>query len=754
MPNIEPRRTLFQKYATYFAGLVTVALLASGLVGLYFAYHDYRVLIEELQREKARAVALRIEQFARLIEAQLRASLLLREAGASEDLNELHLELIRLLRQAPAVIDVAWVDGSGVQQVKVSRIGRDEIGRAMDWSNEPGFIAARTGAFHASPVYFRAESEPYAIFAVGNESAAAGVLLAEVNLKFVWEVVSAIRIGNAGYAYVVDSDGRLVSHPEIGLVLRKTDLSWLPQVRAALVVPGNSEGNVTIATASANGLKRPSLTAQASIPLLGWHVFVEQPLAEAFEPLYDAALRTAVLLVVGVALAVVAALALARKMSAPIRVLTERATRIGEGRLDERVEIATGDELQALADQFNQMADKLRESHAGLEQKIEIRTRELAAANAAKSRFLAIASHDLRQPMHALGLFVAQLKETRSAGERERLLGKVEASSEAVSELLEALLDISKLDAGAVTAHPAAFNLQILLNRLEPGFSMAAQAKGLRLRVRPSMLQVMTDPLLLERIVGNLAANAVRYTSEGGVLLACRRRGQRARIEVWDTGPGIPAGELDRIFDEFYQVRVPLADGAKGLGLGLAIVKRLAQLLELEVEVRSIEGRGSLFALEVPLSASLPGTAFAKSALSPGPMRFDGALALVVDDDRDAREALAGLLRQWGWRVITAESGDQALVALGDNPPHLDVVITDYWLAAAELGTHVIERVRAACGGNIPAIVVSGDITADLRESMQVASLQLLQKPLQAAKLRTLLHYLRPQHQPADAAQA
>ena len=361
------RRTLFRKYAVYFAGLVSVALLASGLLGLYFAYHESRALIEELQREKVRAIALRIEQFARLIEVQLRAPLVLRAAGVSENPNELHLELIRLLRQAPAVIDVAWVDGSGVQQVKVSRIGRDEIGPAKNWSDDPGFIAARTGAFHSSPVYFRAESEPYALFAVGSEDVEVGIVLAEVNLKFVWEVVSAIRVGNAGYAYVVDSDGRLISHPEIGLVLRKTDLSGLQQVRAALVAAGNSDSNVTIASASANGLRHVSLTAHASIPLLGWHVLVEQPLAEAFEPLYDAALRAAALLVFGIAIAVAAALALARKMSAPIQILREHATRIGEGGLDERVEIATGDELQALADQFNQMADKLRESYAGLE---------------------------------------------------------------------------------------------------------------------------------------------------------------------------------------------------------------------------------------------------------------------------------------------------------------------------------------------------------------------------------------------------
>jgi signal transduction histidine kinase/ActR/RegA family two-component response regulator len=738
------RGTLFSKYAVYFTGLVSIALLASALVGLYFSYHESRVLIEELQREKVRAVALRIEQFARLIETQLRAPLLLRQVGASASPNELSLELIRLLRQAPAVIDVAWVDGAGVQQVKVSRIGRDAIGPAESWVDNAAFIAARTGALYVGPIYFRAESEPYSVFAVGDASADGGVLIADVNLKFVWEVVSTIKVGIAGYAYVVDSEGRLISHPQIGLVLRQTDLRNLPQVHAALARTSSADRNITIATASANGSDQATLTARASIPLLGWHVLVEQPLAEAFEPLYDAAVRTVVLLILGLALAVAAALALARRMSAPIQALKERATRIGEGHLDEQVDIDTGDELQALAEQFNQMAQRLLESYTGLEKKIAERTSQLAAANAAKSRFLAVASHDLRQPMHALGLFVAQLKEASSAGERERLLQKVEASSDAAAQLLDSLLDLSKLDAGTVTADPAVFEVQLLLNRLEHDYSVIAQAKDLRLRVRPSSLRVETDPLLLERILSNLLANAVRHTSEGGVLLACRRRATKARFEVWDTGPGIARAELGRIFDEFYQVRSRLPERAGGLGMGLAIVKRIAQLLEIDVQVHSIEGRGSLFAIDVPLAPIGLPTGAEKETPVFEPMRFDGALALVIDDDGDARESLAGLLTQWGWRVIAVESGDLALRALGDEP-QLDVVITDYRLAADEVGTQVIERVRKACGAGVPAIVVTGDAIDDLRESMHSPGVQVLRKPLQAAKLRSLLHHLRAQ---------
>lgn len=747
------RTTLFRKYAGYFAGLTSLALLASGLVGLFFDYRESRVLIEALQREKVRAVASSIEQFARRIETQLRAPLLLRQVGGiSENPEELQLELIRLLRQAPALIDVAWIDANGVQLAKVSRIGLDEIRPSARWTDDSAFIAARAGAFHAAPVYFRAESEPYAVFTVGGDDPAAGILRGEVNLKFVWDVVSAIRIGHAGFAYVVDSSGRLISHPDIGLVLKKTELSAIPQVRAALAATGPADRDVVVATSSSMGSGHATLNALAAIPLLGWRVLIEQPLAEAYAPLYDEMLRTAALLVLGVGFAVIAALALARRMSAPIQLLTERVTQIGEGRFEQRVDVATGDELQALADQFNRMAEKLQESYSGLEQKIAERTCELAAANKAKSRFLAVASHDLRQPMHALGLFVAQLKDANSAVERERLLRKVEASSEALSELLDALLDISKLDAGTVTAHCVAFDMQSLLDRVDHAFSVQAQAKGLRLRIRPSTLRIHTDPLLLARIIDNLVTNAVRYTRDGGVLVACRRRANRARIEVWDTGCGIPAAETDQIFGEFYQASRPAVGEAQaiGLGLGLAIVERLTRLLAVDVSVRSIEGRGSLFTVSVPLAKA--GAVPASEHRERSAMRFDGLLAVIIDDECDAREALAGLLRQWGWRVLAAQSGDQALAALDGEPAGPDVVIADYRLRGDELGTHVIARVRAARGTTIPAIVVSGELGIWAPESQEFRSLRWLHKPLHAAKLRALLQHLRSQEEPADPA--
>jgi signal transduction histidine kinase/CheY-like chemotaxis protein len=735
---LRPRGTLFRKYAVYFTALVATVLLASGIVGLYFAYSDARALVDELQREKVRSATLRIEQFARTIEDQLRALLLSVELGAAASVDDRHVELLRLLQQASAVMDLVWLDPSGRQLVKVSRVERDEVGPGRDWSAGPAVNGARDGRLYASAVYFRSESEPYTTLAVGAGSA--GTIVAEVNLKLVWGIVAAIGLGPAGAAYVVDSAGRLIAHPDISLVLRKTDLSRLPQVNAA-IAGERSSIDVTIARVAADGADRAVLTAGAPIPTLGWHVFVEQPLVEVFRPLYASVARTGFLLVAGVAVAVAAALTLARRMTAPIEALKERATRLGEGRWDGAVDVATGDELQALASAFDRMVDRLRQSHEGMEATIAARTGQLAEANRAKSRFLAAASHDLRQPVHALGLFLAQAREARSPAERDRLLAKIEASSQALSELVDALLDVSKLDAGAVTPRPCEFAVQAVLDRVEQDFALAAQAKGLRLRVRPSALRAVTDPVLMERILINLVGNAVRYTHNGGVLVACRRRGAKARLEVWDTGVGIPADQRERIFEEFYQGRPAAGDTAPGLGLGLAIVRRLAELLHVTVDLRSREGRGSVFAIEVPVSVGVP-SAPRIPELSPS-MGFEGARALVVDDDRAAREAITGLLEHWGWQVVSVGDGESACAALPYLPAPPDVVISDYHLSGGESGIELVQRLRTACGSEIPAVLVSADVTEELHGAAKRAGLIVLHKPLQAAKLRTLLHHLR-----------
>ena len=375
---VRPRGRLFWKYVVLFAGLVSAALLASGLVELYFSYRENLAALVALQREQAAGAAGKIEAFLRDIERQVGWASQ-GQIGTRQTVEQRRFEFIRLQRQAPAVTEVSQLDSQGREQLRVSRLAMDVVGSQADFSSDPRFKEARPGRPYFGPVYFRKESEPYLTLSVAG-GGDTGVTVAEVNLKFIWDVVSQIRIGSTGRAYVVDGRGQLVAHPDISLVLQKTDLSRLDQVRAALAgppPPGTPDRKITVAQDSAG---RQVLTASAPIAPLGWWVFVEQPLGEALAPLYASAYRTVGLLLVGVALSVLASLLLVRRMTTPIHALEAGAARIGAGALDQRIDVKTGDELEGLADQFNRMAAQLHESYATLEQKVEDRTRELTEA--------------------------------------------------------------------------------------------------------------------------------------------------------------------------------------------------------------------------------------------------------------------------------------------------------------------------------------------------------------------------------------
>ena len=282
-----PRWRLFGKYATLIIALVGGALLASGLVSLYFSYRENQEHLIALQQEKALSAATRIEQFIRDIEHQLGWTTLLSTEGDS--VQQRRLEYLKLLRQVQAITDVAWLDSSGYEQLRVSRLAMEAVGSGVDFSQDPKFVQVAGGKSWYSPVYFRKETEPYMTISRAAGGRGSGVTVAEVNLKFVWEVVSRIQIGKAGLAYVVDSSGILIAHPDISLVLQKTDLSRLAQVAARL----NQQESDPVAR---NVKNEEVLTAHSRIPTLGWTVFVEAPLTEAFAPLYASILRAAVLL--------------------------------------------------------------------------------------------------------------------------------------------------------------------------------------------------------------------------------------------------------------------------------------------------------------------------------------------------------------------------------------------------------------------------------------------------------------------------
>jgi len=373
-PERAHRGRLFRKYLLLILTLVTIALLASGGISVYFSYQENKSALASLQHEKALAAASRIEQYIRQIDQQL-AYAALPQLDAS-DVELRRIEFLKLLRQAPEVTDIAQLDGAGREQIAVSRLGMDVPSSGKDRSQEPAFRNAKRGKPWFGPVYFRKETEPYMTIAIRSGGDSGPVTVADVNLKFIWDVVSRIKIGDKGKAYVVDGKGFLIADPDIGLVLRKTDLSNLVHVKAAT---GNQDPD-ELAVLSTDLAGTEVLTSMAPIDLLGWKVFVEQPVAEVYRKLNASIVRTGLLLLVGLVISALGALALARGMVRPIRTLDEGARRIGAGDLDQKIEIRTGDELEGLADQFNRMSAQLRESYAGLERKVEERTKELTSS--------------------------------------------------------------------------------------------------------------------------------------------------------------------------------------------------------------------------------------------------------------------------------------------------------------------------------------------------------------------------------------
>ncbi len=365
------RGRLFRKYLLLILSLVTIALLASGAISVYFSYQENKSALASLQHEKAVAAASRIEQYVEQIVKQLTYAAL-PQLDAS-DIEPRRNEFRNLLSQLPEVTDIAQLDMAGREQIVVSRVNTDRVNSSKDRSQEPAFRNAKHGQPWFSAVYFRKESEPYMTIAVRSGSDSGAVTVADVNLKFIWDVVWRIKIGEKGKAYVVDGNGFLVADPDIGAVLRKLNLSHLPHVKSAIEKQNQNEPAMISTDLAGTSV----LTSVAPIESLNWYVFVEQPVAEVYAQLYASIVRTALLLLAGLVISAVGALALARGMVQPIRTLEEGARRIGAGELEQQIEVRTGDELEALANQFNRMTGKLRESYVGLEHKVDERTREL-----------------------------------------------------------------------------------------------------------------------------------------------------------------------------------------------------------------------------------------------------------------------------------------------------------------------------------------------------------------------------------------
>lgn len=391
-------------------------------------------------------------------------------------------------------------------------------------------------------------------------------------------------------------------------------------------------------------------------------------------------------------------------------------------------------------------AEALHQAYQNLEVRVRERTAQLSRAkqeaeqaNLSKTKFLAAVSHDLLQPLNAARLFTSALLEQESAN--PGLVRSVSHSLDDVENLLGTLVDISKLDAGVIQADLATFALGDLLDNLATEFAHAAGNEGLRLRYRPCSLYVHSDIHLLARILRNLLSNAIRYTPRGRVLLGCRRRGGRIWIEVWDTGIGIAEDKREEVFQEFKRGDVQRPDQDRGLGLGLAIVEKIAGILGHRLQLRSVPGKGSVFAIEVPCSQRSAPPA-EPDPVEPLRQRLAGARIWVLDNDAAICAAMGTLLAQWGCRVITALSEQDLARQVAINQDAADLLIADYHLDAGRNGIDAVAAINAQRKTPLPALMITANYSNELKQQVRERGHTLLHKPVRPMKLKAAISHL------------
>ena len=367
----------------------------------------------------------------------------------------------------------------------------------------------------------------------------------------------------------------------------------------------------------------------------------------------------------------------------------------------------------------------------------------VARANQEKTRFLASAAHDLRQPLHALGMFCAALEQRLHDSSEKPLVRNMMSAIEALESSFGAMLDISKFDAGLVEKSPRTFPIRDIFRRLYQQFGGDAEARDLALRFRATRRIVRSDPLLLERVLANLVQNALRYTRQGGVLVAARRHRNGIALEVWDTGVGIPPDQQEMIFREFYQIDNPERDRGRGLGMGLAIVQRLCNLLEHPLEMHSTPGHGSVFRVVVPIGEANAIDATPSEADTLPPRKLGTVTVMLIDDERAIREATRELLKPLHVDVLVAATIAEAVEVAKAAPETIDLIMSDWRLRGQENGIAAVRAVRAVSGENTPAVLITGDTSPELLKLAHESGLVILHKPLQPRHVVRLVKHLR-----------
>jgi two-component system NtrC family sensor kinase len=611
-----PRRVaLSLKFTLAFIGLVSFVLIVNGAVSFWLSYDEAKRSAVRVQQEKAQAAADRIDQFIAEIEQQMGWTT--HAEWARTPLDQRRYDFIRLLRQAPAITELIQVDGDGREQLKLSRLEPESVGSGVDYSKDERFAKAIASKTWFGPVYFRRGSEPYITIAIAHAGRKPGVTIAEVNLKFIWDVVTQIRIGEAGHAFITDEHGLLVAHPDMSLVLRRTTLEHLPQVASALANPHPGVlANTGKTTSAFDGSS--VLSAYAAIPRLNWIMFVQLPTREALTPVYASLAQTGALLGLGLLLATIVGGLLARRMVVPIRRLQQGAEKLGQGDLSQRIAIGTRDEIGILAERFNLMASRIQESHDTLESKVEERTKALAQSLAelrstqdrliqteklaSLGQLTAGIAHEIKNPLNFVNNFSALSGElidelndllkdaSLDAGTREEIdeltlmlkgnLEKVVQHGRRADSIVKNMLLHSREGSGE--HRPADINA-IVEESLNLAYHGArAEKSGFNIKLEreldPAAGLVDVYPQEITRVFLNLISNGFyaatkrKETSdeifEPTLKASTKSLGNGVEIRIRDNGTGIPLEVKERMFNPFFTTK-PAGEGT-GLGLSMS----------------------------------------------------------------------------------------------------------------------------------------------------------------------------------------
>jgi len=597
------RGRLRPKFVAVFTTVVCVALLSNAAFEVLFSYQDRKASLIRIQHEQAEAAASEIAEFMRNIEEQLAWTT--HEPWTTSTPDRQSLDLWRMvLRQVPAITDLALLDGTGREQLRVSRLSLDAIGSQIDFSKDPKFLEAEIGKPYRSPVYFRGGSEPYMTIALRARNAS--VSAAEVNLKFIWDVVSRIKVGEHGQAYVVDARGRLIAHPDISLVLRNTDLSGLAQVQAARTDSAGSPESTQIAQ---DTYGRQVLTAYASIAPLDWTMFVELPIDEAYAPLYSLILRISILLLVGLLLAFIADLFLARWIVQPLERLEKFASTVRKTKnYALRVEHKSDDEIGRLALAFDEMLSELsaareRESADQFELARVSRLTTMGAMTAS-------IAHEINQPLAAIAANAnAGLRwlsrATPDLEEVHAALKRINNDAHRASEVIQGIRSIFKKapqQGALIDINDVVLEVLALVHGELINYRVSAISNLL-----PNLPRVRADRVQLQQVILNLIMNAVEamgtVADQERVLNVASQLDEpnAVLVTVQDSGPGIDPNRIDRIFDAFFSTK------SSGMGMGLFICRSIVESHGGRLWATAAVPHGAMFHLVLPIADTAAG---------------------------------------------------------------------------------------------------------------------------------------------------